>query len=425
MMSPAVSSGAARADSSFARAGVAVESAAATKTTKKTAAKTTAAKRRVTRESVRQARARRDRVRRERSAVASRLRSATATNRDAERALRALTGDVRTQQRALASARRSLSRAEAELSAAQTAEKAIEERIGVLRLEQRSLSVGAYASGGLEDGLLAFAAPSLAEAGRRTTMSDLASQRSADLLDELRSLEEDLERERTAAQRAQTRRENETERMTGRLEALSTARGRQESVADQAEDRLEAALAEAESLAQIDGAAASAYEREAGELARQLEAADRSGRRPRSTGASGSIPDVGDVGAVSSSGTRGISVAPSIRDNLARMLDAAERDGVILRGYGWRNNARQVELRRANCGSSSFAVYRMRASQCRPPTARPGYSQHERGLAIDFTQNGRSLSRGTSGYRWLKANAHRFGFKNLPSEPWHWSTTGR
>ena len=25
---------------------------------------------------------------------------------------------------------------------------------------------------------------------------------------------------------------------------------------------------------------------------------------------------------------------------------------------------------------------------------------------------------------WLAANAERFGFSNLPSEPWHWSTTG-
>ena len=25
---------------------------------------------------------------------------------------------------------------------------------------------------------------------------------------------------------------------------------------------------------------------------------------------------------------------------------------------------------------------------------------------------------------WLAANAGRFGFSNLPSEPWHWSTTG-
>jgi LAS superfamily LD-carboxypeptidase LdcB len=68
----------------------------------------------------------------------------------------------------------------------------------------------------------------------------------------------------------------------------------------------------------------------------------------------------------------------------------------------------------------------MPASQCRPPTARPGTSQHEKGLAIDFTYNGRLIrSRSSAGYQWLAANAAAYGFKNLPSEPWHWSTTGR
>ncbi|MGI9596067.1 MAG: M15 family metallopeptidase [Acidimicrobiales bacterium] len=68
----------------------------------------------------------------------------------------------------------------------------------------------------------------------------------------------------------------------------------------------------------------------------------------------------------------------------------------------------------------------MPSSQCRPPTARPGRSQHERGLAIDFTYNGGSIStRSNKGFKWLNANAATYGLKNLASEPWHWSTTGR
>jgi hypothetical protein len=47
---------------------------------------------------------------------------------------------------------------------------------------------------------------------------------------------------------------------------------------------------------------------------------------------------------------------------------------------------------------------------------------HERGLAIDFRN---CNSRGSACYRWLAANASRFGLFNLPSEPWHWSTTGQ
>ncbi len=110
---------------------------------------------------------------------------------------------------------------------------------------------------------------------------------------------------------------------------------------------------------------------------------------------------------------------------LEGLLAAADADGVRLGGGGYRDPSSQVALRRANCGSSDFAVYSMSASQCSPPTARPGSSMHERGLAVDFTYNGSLISsRSNPGYRWLDANAGRFGLYNLPSEPWHWSVNG-
>ena len=33
------------------------------------------------------------------------------------------------------------------------------------------------------------------------------------------------------------------------------------------------------------------------------------------------------------------------------------------------------------------------------------------------------ISRGAA-YRWMVANASRFGFVNYPFEPWHWEWTG-
>ena len=95
-------------------------------------------------------------------------------------------------------------------------------------------------------------------------------------------------------------------------------------------------------------------------------------------------------------------------------------DGVVLSGGGYRDPAEQIALRRQHCGSSYYAIYQMPSSSCRPPTARPGSSQHEVGLAIDFSP----CSRGSVMYNWLKANAAQYGFYNLPSESWHWSTTG-
>jgi len=124
---------------------------------------------------------------------------------------------------------------------------------------------------------------------------------------------------------------------------------------------------------------------------------------------------------------RGFTVDPSIAANLLLMLDAAEADGIILKGWAFRSNQQQIDLRRKNCGSSNYAIYEMRASSCSPPTARPGRSQHEVGLAIDFTCDGARIgnSRTSPCYKWLVSNAGKYGFKNLPSEAWHWSTTGR
>ena len=61
-------------------------------------------------------------------------------------------------------------------------------------------------------------------------------------------------------------------------------------------------------------------------------------------------------------------------------------------GGGYRDPSSQVALRRAHCGTSDYDVYEKPPSQCHPPTARPGASMHERGLAIDFTAAGRVIT---------------------------------
>lgn len=140
-----------------------------------------------------------------------------------------------------------------------------------------------------------------------------------------------------------------------------------------------------------------------------------------STGTDTTGPVVGADDVVS---VRGIQVHASIAGPVEDLLAAAEVDGVSLGGWGWRSPDDQVRLRREHCGPSPYDVWAKPASQCDPPTARPGQSLHERGLAIDFTCNGQSLTTGSGCFEWLQANAARFGLFNLPSEPWHWSTTG-
>ena len=121
----------------------------------------------------------------------------------------------------------------------------------------------------------------------------------------------------------------------------------------------------------------------------------------------------------------GIQVHESIANKVQDLLEHAAREGIRLTGGGYRSAAQQIALRRANCGTSQWAIWQKPSYQCRPPTARPGRSMHERGLAIDFNYDGRSISsRNNAGFRWLAANAKTYGLFNLPSEPWHWSTNG-
>jgi D-alanyl-D-alanine carboxypeptidase len=126
----------------------------------------------------------------------------------------------------------------------------------------------------------------------------------------------------------------------------------------------------------------------------------------------------------------GITVATSLAPALEDLLESARADGYVLGGYGYRSPETTARMRRANgCPD----VYNSPASSCRVPTARPGESMHEQGLAIDFNYQGRTIcyprspSRcsGNGAFDWLRANAGRYGLHVLDTEAWHWSTNGQ
>ena len=159
-------------------------------------------------------------------------------------------------------------------------------------------------------------------------------------------------------------------------------------------------------------------------LASEQEAREATAQASRGSRSSAGAPAGGLVT------VRGITVAAAIGPALEALLDAAAADGIALGGSGYRSPEVTARLRRANgCPD----VYESPASACRIPTARPGTSEHETGLAIDFTWRGQTICyprpaarcSGNAAFDWLRANAARFGFHNLPSEAWHWSTTGR
>jgi hypothetical protein len=116
-----------------------------------------------------------------------------------------------------------------------------------------------------------------------------------------------------------------------------------------------------------------------------------------------------------------INVNVKIAANTKALIEKAKAEGLNLNGTSFRSYDKQVELRKAHCGTSNFDIYEKPSGQCSPPTAIPGNSNHETGLAIDFSN---CSSRSTACYNWLASNAAAFGLKNLPSEPWHWSVDG-
>ncbi len=136
----------------------------------------------------------------------------------------------------------------------------------------------------------------------------------------------------------------------------------------------------------------------------------------------GIVVDRPGGGTVELATVRGITVAATIANRLEALLNAASAAGVELSGTGWRSTQRQAELRQENgCPD----IYTAPPDTCRVPTAIPGTSMHEIGEAIDFTENGTTLTRSSTAFTWLATNATQYGFSNLPSEAWHWSVNGK
>ena len=262
--------------------------------------------------------------------------------------------------------------------------------------------------------------------------------------DQLRALQVDTQVATKALNEAVTQRELLRGEAEIQLDQLLEAVGLQAQIVFEAETRLEARLYEAAALAELDAEMAKKIEAEQNDLAKVVQAekakraeeerlrreAERKRReaeeaRQRRLLGIADAPTSTNFDKSELTTVWGIQVHESIADKLLALLRAASQDGIRLGGGGYRSSQSQINLRRAHCGTSNWAIYSKPSYQCSPPTARPGASMHERGLAVDFTQNGRALWSNTSGYRWLKRNASKYGFRNLPSEPWHWSVNGR
>jgi peptidoglycan hydrolase CwlO-like protein len=383
-------------------------------------------------QSLRDLQSKRNQVRAEKAAKASKVDALKATDGEIEKALSDLSESVTAQTAALEEAERGVQQAQADVAAATQAEADTANQLAALKTSIKEQAIAAYVNvPGEEDwSLLSTEDPN--DALNRRTLIEFQSNVNLDAAEDFRSLQEDLALQRQAKQEAQARAEYHKGQTKASLDQLAAAQAQQSQFQDAVEARIERELSEASSLAELDSslsgqinqkqaaiAAALAAQRRKAETARA--ALSRGGRAP-SAPSNVAIPAF--TGSDSIVTVQGIRVHSSIAGRLDALLNAARAAGINFSGGGYRDPSGQIAVRQSNCGTSNYAIYQMPASSCSPPTARPGQSMHEKGLAIDFAAGGGTLSRGSAGFAWLQANAASYGFYNLPSEPWHWSTNG-
>lgn len=103
-------------------------------------------------------------------------------------------------------------------------------------------------------------------------------------------------------------------------------------------------------------------------------------------------------------------LAPGFKEKVDGLVSASH--GRVTITSGFRTRAQQIQARKDNgCPD----IYDAPSSACKVPTARPGESQHEKGLAVDF---GGDLA--------LVAQlAPQYGLRaTVKGEPWHYEPTG-
>lgn len=129
----------------------------------------------------------------------------------------------------------------------------------------------------------------------------------------------------------------------------------------------------------------------------------------------------------------GVVLSTKLQADLVAMMNAAQAAGLPLGiTSGYRSYANQVATYnnwvRAN-GSTAAAD---------TVSARPGYSEHQTGLAMDFAAGNCSLEcfKTTAHYAWMHENAANYGFverypvghekiTGYSPEAWHWRYVGR
>ena len=98
-------------------------------------------------------------------------------------------------------------------------------------------------------------------------------------------------------------------------------------------------------------------------------------------------------------------LTPTAANSFQQMKAAAAKDGVNLNiNNAYRSYENQVKM------ANQYGLYSKGGK-----AAVPGTSNHGLGKAVDL-----NVKANPGSFEWLKSNASKYGFYNIPREPWHW-----
>ena len=98
-------------------------------------------------------------------------------------------------------------------------------------------------------------------------------------------------------------------------------------------------------------------------------------------------------------------LTPTAANSFQQMKAAAAKDGVNLNiNTAYRSYENQVKM------ANQYGLYSKGGK-----AAVPGTSNHGLGKAVDL-----NVKANPGSFEWLKNNASKYGFYNIPREPWHW-----
>ena len=133
----------------------------------------------------------------------------------------------------------------------------------------------------------------------------------------------------------------------------------------------------------------------------------------------------------------GIEMDASVKAPYGAMHDAAAKDGISLWiSSGYRSDGRQSELFEQEVAlyQKTYPARSVAETYAERSVARPGYSEHATGLALDLNGVSDDFDK-TPAFRWLDEHAQEYGFilrypkdkqeiTHIKYEPWHYRFVG-